>query len=126
MDSGTFTLFTFDNTLPSPRPENLTLPITLIGRTYTAELKGTLLNSPVPDRYMYSDQISGLENSRIKLFLTDTNLISGSISLADDYLEIGPVQNHEYGQSTQNPLHIVYSVRDIPKPSGTPLPVDPL
>ncbi len=26
----------------------------------------------------------------------------------------------------QNPLHIVYSVRDIPKPSGTPLPVDPL
>lgn len=117
-DSGTFTLLSFAELHPE-KWQNLTLPITLYGRPYTAEMTttppGFTESGDVTGvRTMYKGTITGLPNSRIELLITDTNLISGVMYLTDDCIYISPVKNREYTQNTTNPLHIAYPDREHP------------
>ncbi len=128
-DSGAFTLLSFAELHPE-KWQDLTLPITLYGHSYTAEMTAVspgfiVFGDPNGIRTMYKGTITGLPDSRIELLITDTNMISGAIYLVDDCIYISPVQNREYGQNTTNPLHIAYSDRELPRPSYTPMPIDP-
>lgn len=127
-DSGAFTLLSFAELHPE-QWQDLTLPITLYGNPYTAEMTVvppgfTVIGEVTGVRTMYKGTIADLPYSRIELLITDTNLISGVIYLADDCIYISPVQNREYTQNTTNPLHIAYSDRELPRPSYPPMPID--
>lgn len=127
-DSGAFTLLSFAELHPDEW-QTLTLPITLYGHPYTAEMTsvspGFIVFGDVNGiRTMYKGTITGLPNSRIELLITDTNLISGVIYLTDDCIYISPVQNREYTQNTTNPLHVAYSDRQLPRSSHPPMPID--
>ncbi|MDV0443598.1 hypothetical protein [Methanorbis rubei] len=129
-DSGSFTLLSFVELHPEEW-KNLTLPITLYGQPYTAEMTAVspgfiVFGDPNGVRTMYKGTITDLPNSRIELLITDTNLISGVIYLTDDCIYISPVQNREYTRNTTNPLHVAYSDRELPRPSQNPMPIDRL
>lgn len=107
-----YNLVSFNNPIPV-KSERLELPITLYGHSYIADLE----KIPVDLHEQmtgYIGTIRGMENGKVSLVVTDTNIFHASFYLNNETIEIIPAQNSQYLKETLMPIHVVYSTKDIP------------
>jgi len=109
-----YTLLSFENPF-SVRSETVQVPIVLYGTEYLITLHKEYHSFLPVGKDFYSGTIPGKTDSEIVLFVSEPNVITGTVYMDGEYLEIKPVQNKNYGERTQFPLHIAYSTKDFPE-----------
>ncbi len=109
-----YDLITFDNPF-AVRSDVVQLPIILYGTEYMITLQKEHHSFLPAGKDFYSGTIPELPNSEVVLFVFEPNVITGTICLENDCIEIAVAQNKEYGHQTSHPVHVVYSYNDLPK-----------
>lgn len=96
------------------------LKVSIYGKEYNMILERMNLENIDDGIDSYSGYISGVDNS-VVLFTfdesMDKSIVHGYINLNDETLYIVPVQNRENGLQTSNPLHIIYSSKNVAQPT---------
>ncbi len=112
-----YNLVYFNNPIPV-KSDLVELPITLYGKSYIADLEKIPIDLH-EDMTGYIGTIRDLDDAKITVVVTNTNIFHASVYIDGETIEIIPAQNSQYLAETTMPLHVVYSTSDIPYEGGT-------
>lgn len=105
----------FNNVIPT-RSDSISIPITIYGTEYIADLEKLSLGDENDGIDSYSGNLRGVSDSKVIWTVDENNVVSGFVSYPGEYIVIKPVQ--ESGKSVASPLHVVYSEYDLEQPES--------
>ena len=105
----------FSNVIPI-RSDSISIPITIYGTEYIADLEKLSLGDENDGIDSYSGTLRGVSDSKVIWTVDENNVVSGFLSYPGEYIVIKPVQ--ESGKNVASPLHVVYSEYDLEQPES--------
>ncbi len=108
-----FDVVTFDHTsLNDQLKSGKGFTISIGGKDYIAELSPVKYENTSDGVYSYLGTLQGIDSSKI-LITTGKNVLIGDISLGNETFWIIPVEPRARTETSQSPLHIIYSSKNV-------------
>lgn len=107
-----YAIISFEDPIPN-RTDTIEFTFTIYGESHTIPMEKMKFDPEDDDIDSYLGFLDPSDpDTRILLTVGPNNLLIGSINWNNQLLEIKAIQNREFADKTEQPLHITFSYRD--------------